>query len=114
MSRTLQVLATKSFARWMRKSKVSDDDLIAATLEMAGGLIDADWGGHVIKKNVSHYKGVGRVQGQEQLLQLGLVVDGFTCLGLKRMTVQTSTPLNSRPCKNWQKHYWDSTLLRPR
>jgi hypothetical protein len=31
MHRTLQILATKSFARWMRKNKVSHDDLIVAT-----------------------------------------------------------------------------------
>lgn len=37
----------------MRKNKVSQDDLIAATKEMAGDLIDADLGGHVIKKTYS-------------------------------------------------------------
>jgi hypothetical protein len=32
----------------MRRNKVTDDDLIAATEEMADDLIDADLGGHVV------------------------------------------------------------------
>jgi hypothetical protein len=32
----------------MRRNKVTDDDLIAATEEMEDGLIDADLGGHVV------------------------------------------------------------------
>lgn len=35
MSRQLHILATKTFARWMRKNKVSPDDLMIATQEMA-------------------------------------------------------------------------------
>jgi len=37
----------------MRKHKASHDDLIAATGEMASGLIDADLSRHVIKKRVT-------------------------------------------------------------
>ena len=53
MYRQLQVLATKSFSRWMRKSKVSQQNIVAAAAEMAEGLIDADLGGHVVKKRVA-------------------------------------------------------------
>ena len=62
MPRTLQVLATKSFARWMRKNQVTDSDLIVATKEMADGLIDADLGGHVVKKRVA-LQGRGKSSG---------------------------------------------------
>ena len=67
MQRTLQILATKSFARWMRKSKVSHTDLIAATQEMVGGLIDADLGGHVIKKRVA-LQGRGKSSGARTIV----------------------------------------------
>ena len=53
MNHQLQVLATKSFSRWMRKNKVSQQNIAAAAAEMAEGLIDADLGGHVVKKRVA-------------------------------------------------------------
>jgi len=67
MLRTLQVLATKSFARWMRRNKVTDHDLIVATEEMADGLIDADLGGHVVKKRVA-LQGRGKSSGARTIV----------------------------------------------
>lgn len=48
-----RVFRTRTFTRWMRKAGVSDLALIASVKEMAQGLIDADLGGHVIKKRVA-------------------------------------------------------------
>jgi hypothetical protein len=47
-----QVFKTRSFARWSRKTQVSDLTLRNAIAEMAAGLIDADLGGSVYKKRV--------------------------------------------------------------
>lgn len=44
---------TRTFNRWLRKIGLSDRQLIAATAEMQRGLIDADLGGHVVKKRVA-------------------------------------------------------------
>lgn len=44
---------TRTFNRWLRKSGLSDLDLIGAVREMERGLIDADLGGHVVKKRVA-------------------------------------------------------------
>jgi hypothetical protein len=44
---------TRTFNRWLRKSGLSDRQLIAATAEMQRGLIDSDLGGHVVKKRVA-------------------------------------------------------------
>ena len=41
MSDSLQILVTKTFARWMRKSHVTDADIVGAAQEMVQGLIDA-------------------------------------------------------------------------
>ena len=41
------------FSRWMRKSGLTDEALCHAVIEMAQGLIDADLGGHLVKKRVS-------------------------------------------------------------
>lgn len=50
MFRTSQVFVTKTFARWMRKSQVTDLDILGATEEMVQGLIDANLGGYLVKK----------------------------------------------------------------
>lgn len=44
---------TRTFRRWLRKSGLSDADLAVAVAEMERGLIDADLGGHVVKKRVA-------------------------------------------------------------
>jgi hypothetical protein len=67
MPRSLQILVIKSFSRWMRKNKVSHDDLIVATREMADGLFDADLGGHVIKKRVA-LRGRGKSSGARTIV----------------------------------------------
>ena len=47
-----RVFKTRYFARWMRKTELSDETLCSAVDEMAQGLIDADLGGGVVKKRV--------------------------------------------------------------
>ena len=48
-----RALKTRYFARWMRKTGLTDPMLCAAVIEMANGLIDADLGGGVVKKRVA-------------------------------------------------------------
>lgn len=48
-----RVFKTRPFNRWMRKSRLSDRRLCEAVAEMQRGLIDADLGGHVVKKRVA-------------------------------------------------------------
>lgn len=48
-----RVFRTKTFSRWMSKSGLSDADLTQAAREMFVGLIDADLGGHLVKKRVA-------------------------------------------------------------
>ena len=67
MSRKSHVLATKTFARWMRKSKVNQEDLIIAIQEMADGLIDAHLGGHLVKKRVA-LQGRGKSAGVRTII----------------------------------------------
>lgn len=47
-----RVFKTRHFARWMRKTDLSDSALCAAVMEMIQGLVDADLGGGVLKKRV--------------------------------------------------------------
>ena len=48
-----RVFRTRTFTRWMRKTGLSDRALIAAVSEMESGLIDADLGGHLVRKRVA-------------------------------------------------------------
>jgi hypothetical protein len=47
------VFRTRTFTRWMWKAGLTDSALHEAVSEMAQGLIDADLGGHVVKKRVA-------------------------------------------------------------
>lgn len=58
---------TRHFARWMRKTDLTDAALCAAVQEMADGLIDADLGGGVVKKRVA-LAGRGKRGGARTLL----------------------------------------------
>lgn len=53
MSQTIQVLVTKPFYRWMRKSKLSPSEIVGAAHEMVQGLIDVKLGGYLFKKRVA-------------------------------------------------------------
>lgn len=48
-----RVFRTRTFTRWMRKSGLTDDALCDAVSEMTQGLVEADLGGHVVKKRVA-------------------------------------------------------------
>jgi hypothetical protein len=49
---SVRVFKTKWFSRWARKQGVEDAALLMAVAEMAAGLVDADLGGHVVKKRI--------------------------------------------------------------
>ena len=48
----MRILKTRYFAKWMRKSELTDEALIQAVTEMRQGLIDADLGGGLVKKRI--------------------------------------------------------------
>ena len=47
-----RVFKIRYFARWMRKTELSDEALCSAVVEMEQGLINADLGGGMVKKRV--------------------------------------------------------------
>ena len=61
-----RLFKTRHFARWMRKTDLSDELLYAAVCEMESGLIDADLGGGVVKKRIA-YQGRGK-RGSSRIL----------------------------------------------
>ncbi|RPI67974.1 MAG: type II toxin-antitoxin system RelE/ParE family toxin [Geobacteraceae bacterium] len=61
------ILKTRNFARWSRKSGLSDSLLQTAVLEIQRGLLEADLGGGVIKKRIA-LPGKGKRSGARTLL----------------------------------------------
>lgn len=49
----MRTFKTKWFQRWVSKEDLSDDALRRTVVEMVAGLVDADLGGHVLKKRVA-------------------------------------------------------------
>jgi len=49
----MQVFKTKWFARWAASQMLTDEILIGAVVEMEQGLVDAEFGGRVVKKRVA-------------------------------------------------------------
>ena len=83
MRANLQVFATKTFARWMRKNKVAQEDLLDATKEMVSGLIDADLGGYVVKKRLA-LRGRGKSSGARTIVATKFGVRWFFLFGFDK------------------------------
>lgn len=83
MATNLQVFATKTFARWMRKNKVTQEDLLDATQEMVNGLVDADLGGYVVKKRLALH-GRGKSSGARTIVATKFVVRWIFLFGFEK------------------------------
>lgn len=62
-----RVFKTRHFARWMRKTELTNSALCEAVAEMVQGLVDADLGGGVVKKRVA-LPGRGKSGGARTLV----------------------------------------------
>ena len=63
----IRIYKTKVFDRWLKKSEVTDLDLIQAVKEMNMGLVDADLGEHLFKKRIA-LPGRGKSSGVRTLV----------------------------------------------
>jgi hypothetical protein len=63
----MRVFKNKGFSKWAEKEGLDDDALLTAVNEMNRGLIDADLGGHVVKKRIA-LAGRGKSDGVRTLL----------------------------------------------
>jgi hypothetical protein len=53
----VRVFKNKSFARFARKARITDETLCAAIADASRGLIDADLGGGVVKQRIARQGG---------------------------------------------------------
>ena len=78
-----RVFKTRQFAKWMRKTDLTDEALCLAVSEMLSGLVDADLGGDVLKKRVA-LPGRGKRGGARTLVATRRTSRWFLCSGLRR------------------------------
>lgn len=63
----MDIYKTRQFDKWANKEGLNDAVLVGAIQEMQAGLIDADLGGHVVKKRIA-LPGRGKSGGSRTLL----------------------------------------------
>ena len=78
-----RVFKTISFARWLRKSELTDAQLCAAVKEMEQGLIDAQLGGGVVKKRIA-IPGRGKSGGARTLVATNYKHRWFFVFGFEK------------------------------
>lgn len=86
-----RVFKTRHFARWIRKSELTDVALCAAVSEMVAGLIDAELGGDVVKKRVS-LPGRGKRGGARTLVATRKAGRWFFVFGFEKNERANVTP----------------------
>lgn len=78
-----RIFRTRTFTRWMRKAGVSDHPLLEAVAEMTQGLIDADMGGHVVKKRLA-LPGQGKRGGVRTIVATNMADRWFFLFGFNK------------------------------
>ena len=78
-----RVFKTRHFARWMRKTELTDSALCQAVNEMVAGLVDADLGGDVVKKRVA-LPGRGKRGGARTLVATRKASRWFFVFGFEK------------------------------
>ena len=79
----MQIFKNKAFNKWAIKEGLDDDALRSAVDEMERGLIDADLGGHVVKKRMA-VGGVGKSGGVRTLLAYRIGDKAFFVYGFAK------------------------------
>lgn len=79
----MQIFKTKWFAHWADKEGLSSQALCAAVTEISQGLVDANLGGHVVKKRVA-LGGRGKSGGVRTLLAFRMNDTAFFLYGFAK------------------------------
>jgi hypothetical protein len=109
----MRIFKNKTFSKWAAKEGLNDTDLRMAVGDLERGLIDANLGGHVIKKRVA-LKGRGKSGGVRTLLVYKITDKTFFVYGFAK-SVRTNISINElRALKLLAKElrsYSDNNLL---
>lgn len=109
----MHIYKTRQFAKWAFKEGLTDGELKIAVAEMEAGLIDADLGGHVVKKRVA-LSGRGKRGGARTLLAYRLHDRAFFVYGFAKNERDNISDRELRALKRLAAIYlgFDTTQLR--
>jgi hypothetical protein len=79
----MQAFKTRWFAKWATNQRLTDGALIAATAELEQGLVDAEFGGNVVKKRVA-WPGKGKRGGARTLVAFSQGNKAFFMYGFSK------------------------------
>ncbi len=75
----MRVFKTKWFSRFARQEDVADTKLVEAVRNIENGLVDADYGGGLIKQRIAR-DGEGRSGGYRGIIDLSLKLAAYSYL----------------------------------
>ncbi len=92
----MQIFKNRWFDKWAKKEKIADSVLIIAVAEMEQGLIDAELGGHVVKKRIP-LPGRGKRGGARTIIAYRIEEKAFFIYGFakKRQANISATELEA-------------------
>ena len=78
-----RIFKTKKFAKWLKSSELTDQDLVGAVMEIAKGLYDADLGCNVFKKRIA-IGNRGKSHGVRTIVATKLSTHWFFIFGFEK------------------------------
>ncbi len=94
----MRIFKNKAFTKWATKEGLNDEALQIAVTEISRGLIDADLGGHVIKKRVA-LVGRGKSGGARTLLAYRVKDKVFFVYGFAKNARSNIKPVELKALK---------------
>ena len=78
-----RIFKTKIFAKWLKSSELTDQDLVGAVMEISKGLYDADLGCNVFKKRIA-IGNRGKSHGVRTIVATKLSIHWFFIFGFEK------------------------------
>jgi hypothetical protein len=78
-----RIFKTKIFAKWLKSSELTDQDLVSAVMEISKGLYDADLGCNVFKKRIA-IGNRGKSHGVRTIIATKLSTHWFFIFGFEK------------------------------
>jgi hypothetical protein len=100
----MRIFKNKWFVRFARKERITDTKLAQAVRNAEKGLIDADYGGGVIKQRIAR-AGQGKSGGYRSIIILRKGMWRFSCTGLRKTNGTTSMKATNEISRIWQKSF---------
>ena len=101
----LRIFKNKEFSKFARKEKISDEKLIEAVRNADAGLVDANYGGGVIKQRIAR-PGEGKSGGYRSIVLYRKGEKAFFVYGFSKNEQDSITKAEERDFKKLGRSCW--------